>query len=266
MTRQSRQEKRQPSDTLRGPEASELFAAFVGFDLRLVRTIRDLVIHPVRVAKEALGGEKNTYLGQVRLFIFLLGIQTLLLSLMKTYDFVSVDAILQKDDMLQRYAQLVQANGYTLQQVNAALVGWFNLLITPINAINVIIFALFFKLMERRITILGHALLVITAYNAATLISVPLVILASHVFGSAMLANVMAIPVQIFYLGLFVWAFMRQGKVDGVVKIILLLLIFLLFVVLINGLVWSIMDRLLEHRFGMGPWHFIFQQARAAAP
>lgn len=263
----------QPPVSLRGPEASEILEAFLGFDVRLWHTVRDLIIHPVRIARDALDGKTGVYLGQVRLFIFLLGIQTILFTLMKTYDFVSVNVILQKDEMLQRYAQLLQTHGSTLQQVNDALVGWFNMLITPLNALSIIFYALFFKLLQKRITILGHALLFMTASNAATLVITPLVTLASHVFRDSIITNMLAIPIQFFYLGLFVWTFMHKSTLGGLLRLIFLLFIFLLFIVVSNILVWSIMDVLIEHRFGIGPWHFLFQQAlepaqaaRAAVP
>ncbi len=59
---------------IRGPEFRQVFDAFLGFDLRLLVTTRDLIIHLIHVARDTLNRGRDTYLGQVRLFIFIFGL------------------------------------------------------------------------------------------------------------------------------------------------------------------------------------------------
>ncbi len=258
--------KVQPApETLRGPEFNQLFDAFLGFDLRLLITIRDLILHPVRVARDAVNGNKDSYLGQVRLFFFLLGIQTIFMVLMQAYDNINVEAIIRGPEALADYADLLAAKGFTLAQANAALKGWFNLLITPVNLVFIIVFTLFFKMIAPKITLLGHALIYITANNAATLVGVPLAILAVKISGNSALSNLLMTPVQLFYLVLFIWVFMRKSVWGGIGKLILMLLAFVLAMALAGIIIWGVLDILATAKFGAGPMRFMFEQAFAAA-
>jgi hypothetical protein len=250
---------------LRGPEFGEILRAFIGFDVDVLVTIRDLILHPVRVARDALNSNKETYLGQVRLFIFLLGIQTLFFALLQVYDNVTVESLLVRGADMESYRAAMAAKGISFAQINEALKGWFNLLVTPINLTFIVIFSLFFKMISPKTTIFGHALLYITANNAATFINVPLVFGAILITGNTTFSNLLSTPIQFFYIGLFVWVFMRQTVIGGIIKLILSGLTLVLAITLSGIIIWGVMNVLIANKFGTAPLQFMIQNAMEKA-
>ncbi len=248
---------------LQGPQMHEVFDSFLGFDLRLLVTVRDLILHPVRVARDALNGEKSSYLGQVRLFVFFLGIQTILFTLMKTYDSMTIATVITDETTRANYTALLAKEGFTVKQVNTAIQGWFNFLITPLNIITVIIFSFFFKTIAPKITLLGHAILFITATNAATIIATPVIILFANFSSNAPLIQLLAVPVQLWFLGLFVWVFMRKSILGGIFKIMAMFGVWLLSSVIIGLVMWVIVDALVTKNFTTGPLRYTIQNHRS---
>ena len=248
-----------------GPAFADVLREFLGFDRRLLATVRDLIVHPVRVAREALSGEKDTYLGQVRLFVFLLGLQTVFMVLMQVYDNISVQFILKQPHILQSYQQLMEAKGVGLARIDEDMRNWFNLLITPVSLVHLIIFTVFFKLIAPKITLLGHMLIYMTSNNAATIVGVPLVVLATHLTGNPAISSFIMAPVLFFYIGLFVWTMMRRSVAGGLVKLILALLVYLLATIISALMIWLLLDHMVAAKYGTGPFQFLLQHAVEAA-
>ncbi len=251
----------QASD-VRGPEFRQVFDAFLGFDLRLLITIRDLIIHPIHVARDALNGSKDTYLGQVRLFIFIFGLTTIFLSLTKLYDAITVEAFLNNQkDLLAGYTAALAKNGHTLEQVNASIKTWTNLLISPINLVFTVVIAVFFKIIAPKITFLGHVLLFITANNASSIIGMPMTILAVKMGLPATAAALFPMVIQFFYLSVIVWVFMRQSVAGGIVKLFLLALAFVVATIIISLFMQLMIHFQAHYQFGISPMEFLIRTA-----
>ncbi len=253
-------ENKNHDETLRGPEIKQLFDTFIGFDVRLLATVRDLILHPVHVAKDALHDEKSSYLGQVRLFVFFLGIQTILFTLMKSYDTMTIATVITDDATRANYTALLAKEGFTIKEINTALQGWFNLFTTPLNIITVIIFSFFFKAIAPKITLLGHAILFITANNASTIIATPVIILLANFSSNPSLAQLLAAPIQLWFLGLFVWIFMSKSILGGIFKIIAMIGVWFLSSAIIGIMLWVVVDTLVSKKFTIGPMRYSIQQ------
>ncbi|MDQ7018228.1 MAG: hypothetical protein Q9M33_03590 [Robiginitomaculum sp.] len=253
------------SEDMRGPELRDAFRVFLGFDLRLLVTIRDLILHPIRVARDAVNGNKETYLGQVRLFVFLLGAQTVFFILMKTYDSMSVSSIIADADLLAQYTDVMTKRGINLDQINDEIRNWINLLITPLSLFFLLSFTVFFKILSPRTTFLGHLILLMTANNAATLIGVPVAVIAVNVTKNAVATNMLMIPFQMFYIGLFIWAFMRKTILGGITKIIVLIVLSVIISAIIGILMMVVINMVIARDFGVAPWFFLIQETLKAA-
>lgn len=251
---------------IRGPEFRQVFDAFLGFDLRLLVTIRDLLIHPIHVARDALNGGKDTYLGQVRLFIFIFGLTTLFLSMAKMYDAMTVQSLFNNDqDLLQGYNAILAENGKTLDQVNAAMKGWTNLLISPTNLIFTLVIALFFKVIASQITFLGHILLFIVANNASSILGMPLTVIAVKAGMPTTIAALLPMIIQFFYLSIIVWVFMRKTVAAGILKLFLMALAFIVATMII-ALFMQVMLHIMAHNeFGTSPAEYLIRSAVQAA-
>ncbi len=248
------------SADMRGPELRDAFRVFLGFDLRLLVTIRDLILHPLHVARDAVNGNKDTYLGQVRLFAFLLGAQTVFFVLLKTYDSMSVSSIITDTGVLAQYTDLIASRGFSLDQINEAIRNWLNLLITPLSLIFMLALTAFFKVISPRTTLLGHLILLMTANNAATLIGVPIAVIAVNVTNNAVAANMLLLPFQLFYIGLFIWAFMRKTVLGGIIKIIALIVFAAVISIIIGMLMMFVINMIIADKYGTAPWFFFIQE------
>jgi hypothetical protein len=247
---------------IRGPEFRQAFDAFLGFDLRLLVTIRDLVIHPIHVARDALNDSKGTYLGQVRLFIFIFGLTAIFLSLTKLYDAITIEGFFNnREDLISGYTALIAENGFEVEQVNAAIKGWTNLLISPINLVFTVIIALFFKIIAPKITYLGHVLLYIIANNASSIIGMPLTVLAVKIGLPMPAAAFFPMVIQFFYLSVFVWFFMRETVAGGILKLFLLALAFLVATLIISLFMQLIIHILAHNQFGASPFEYLIRTA-----
>ncbi len=262
----AQQEKQELNKTdiiaLRGPEFGEVFNTFLGFDIKLLVTIKDLIIHPVRVARDAVGGSKDTYLGQVRLFLFLFGLTTIFLAMAKLNDAMTVEALFGgREEILINYATEIAKKGATITEVNSAILGWTNLLITPLNLLFAVIFSLFFKMLAPKINYLGHLLLYITANNASTVIGMPITIMVANFGLPILLTSLFPLTIQFAYLAIYVWVFMRKTVTGGIAKLFMLALVFIVTTVLVGLFMQLILHFLAQAQFGASPLEFIMLEA-----
>ena len=252
--------------SLRGPEGRELLEAFVGFDVRLLRTIVALVLHPVRVARAALQGQKGAYIGQVRLFVFLFSLTTLFMVATKFNKVITVEASFKNHpDWLKGYMSLIAEHGASLADVNAATMTWVNWLNMPVNLIFLVSMALLFKAFAPKITFFGHMLLYITANNTGSIIGMPMSIALVWLGMPVLVSSVLPAAITLFYLGIFVWVFMRRSLVGGIGKLVLLVGGYGLSILLTALVIQVSLHQLAKAKFGQSPTGYMIEQAISKA-
>lgn len=248
-----------------GPRLGELVDAFLGFDIKVLRTLRDLVFNPARVARAVVSGEEG-YLGQVRLMIFLVSATTLLLVITNLYESMQVEALFAADPALTaKYAQALGASGHTIKDVNEAMRGWLNLLIAPVNLIYVGLYAALFKLLESRYTFFGHMLLSVVATNAATLASWAIVLAVMPFNPPQMLYIFVLSTTSLLYFLVIVWTFMTRTILGGVLKTLIVLVTLGVGTISTSIIMWVAVEQLATSRFGTGPITFMINQEIAEA-
>lgn len=246
-----------------GPDMGQVVEAFTGFNMKFLRTMRDLVLHPFLVADESLAGRRDAHMGQVRLFIFLLGAQTLLFGLTGFYDNASVERMLgNRPDVIASYAEHVQQSGHTLDEVNADIKDWFSFMISPVSALAIFFYALFFKLLDRRYTLFGHGILYVVVNNISTLLTLPLaLIVLMGSLGFNLYSGVMA-ALNLIYLCVFVWHYFRKSILNGVLKVIAMVVFFVMITMLISVTMWGGMNVVAEVKYGKGFFNHIYETVR----
>lgn len=236
-----------------GPDWRHFLEAVTGFEIRTFRTIRDLVVRPFAVADETLAGNRLEYLGQVRLFLFLIGVQTLLFGLTGFYGHINVEQLLGGNpDVIRGYSALLAQNGHSIAEVDNTIRDWFNFTITPLSAASIVCFALFFKLLDRRFTLFGHALLLVIINNVASLLTLPLAVIAMiGTFGFGIYSAVLFV-VNLGYLLAFVWHYFRRSTTNGILKMLATIPAYLLVMVLTGITMWVSMNAVAKQQFGTG--------------
>lgn len=242
-----------------GPRFNELFDAFLGFDLRVVRTARDLIVRPLRVGRQAVTGTESVYLGQVRLFIVLMSLSTLFLAVTKIADGLAVETLFAaRPELMNDYAAQLAERGFSIADVNDSFKDWFNLFLIPMNLLYIVVFAGLFRLMAPRYTFFGHAILYITAANASVFVGYPAAIAASLLFSiSPPLIGLLLSVFQLGFVIVFVWALMRRTILGGVFKTLAVLVVYVLTALLTSLGIWTVLEVLADLRFGEGPIHFL---------
>jgi len=243
-----------------GPNFRDMLEAFTGFEIKTLRTIRDLVIAPVKIGRQALSGNKEQYLGQVRLLVLLVGLQALLFSFTQFYDNVSTELLFGENQaLITAYAKQLAENGQTIDGVNRSMQEWVNLLSAPLNALMAFIIGAWFKLIDRRYTYFGHVLLFIVITNSVTLISIPLTILTNFGSTGLDLYILASLVILITVTSIFVWQFYRKSTWNGIWKIILTFIIMLIATAIMGILLQVILNTIIDQTHSLGPISFIFQ-------
>jgi hypothetical protein len=179
----------------------------------------------------------------------------------KLHEAVSVEQFLQNDpEIIAGYAAAIAPSGATVADVDAAIVEWFNLLLTPLSLVFVVIFATVFRLVEPRYTFFGHVLFYVVAANASSIVALPLVAGLSLADAPAGVVSAASALLQLFYVCLMVWAFMRRTVLGGVIKVALVLAVGMIGGMLFGMAMWLAVNALAAERFGAGPVGFAVER------
>jgi hypothetical protein len=250
-----------------GPGFRDVFEAITGLELRTFRTLRDLLLAPIKVGQKALEGDHEQYVGQLRLFVLLIGAMTLLFTVTQFYDNVQVQNLFGNNQvLLNSYSNILEDNGHSLREVNAQMREWVNFAFAPINAFAALLFGLLFKLFDRRYTYFGHVLLFITLSNAATIIGLPFSLFNLMGPVGVQIYTGVSQLVQLTLTSIFVWHFFRKSTWNGIWKIAVSALVSLLITTLVGLLLWLIINILADHNFGQGPFTFMIQNLDLLRP
>ncbi|MCF6292428.1 MAG: hypothetical protein L3J04_03430 [Robiginitomaculum sp.] len=243
-----------------GPNIKDMLEAFTGFEIKTLRTIRDLVIAPTKIGLQALSGDKEQYLGQVRLFVLLIGLQSLLFSFTQFFDNINAQILLgNSEELIAAYSNQLAQSGETIDDVNKVMQEWVNLLFAPLNALMAFIMGAWFKLIDRRYTYFGHVLLFIVIANSLSLISMPLIALTNLGGSGLQWYTLISSALLAIVTSIFVWRFYKKSVWNGVWKIFLTLIVGIITTAIIGMLMQIILNIVAAQTFGIGPMSFLFQ-------
>ncbi|HEX8320408.1 hypothetical protein [Longimicrobium sp.] len=152
--------------------ASELF----GVDKSALRTIRDLLLHPLKVAQSVRGDNEAGYVRPFRLFFLLAGAYILLLTTVQPHSFdMSSQAT---PDQLAAMAKAAAGNGISLEMMNERFGQRMNMLLPLITAVMLIPLAALLRRMDRSRPVGDHLLTMASIMNSMWITCILLIPLA----------------------------------------------------------------------------------------
>lgn len=182
----------------------EIFEAVFGVDFKIGKTVRDMLLHPVRVAAAELGAEDETYTPQIKLFIALFGLQLLLLSVFKVFDMVMLESVIVSDAGLQAISERLQGNGSSIAAANEVIRDWYNYSVWPAALMGSVVYIAALKAFRPSMRLSAHVKVYLLATNAGFLWMFPFLLLSVLPFADAgtvaMWGSIAAIPVFLGYL------------------------------------------------------------------
>jgi hypothetical protein len=140
--------------------ASELF----GVDKSALRTLRDLLLHPLKVAQSVRGDNDEGYVRPFRLFFLLAGAYILLLTTVQPHSFdLSSQAT---PDQLAKMAKVAAGNGISQEMMNARFGQRMNMLLPLVSAVMLIPLAALLRRMDRSRRVGDHILTMASIMNS----------------------------------------------------------------------------------------------------
>jgi hypothetical protein len=140
--------------------ASELF----GVDKSALRTIRDLLLHPLKVAQSVRGDNEEGYVRPFRLFFLLAGAYILLLTTVQPHSFDLASHATA--DQLAKMAKVAAGNGISQEMMNARFGQRMNMLLPLISAMMLIPLAALLRRMDRSRRLGDHVLTMASITNS----------------------------------------------------------------------------------------------------
>lgn len=196
----------------------------LGVDFKLPRTIRDLVIRPNRVADAAVAHDRNAYTAQVKLFLALFALYTVIMGWAGVSEAYTLGALLAGQPEALADAQLA-ASGSSLAEADAVLHEAWRWSMYPINALASLLYVCVIWLMRRRIGWYAALMLYLVANNAGSIVSLPFMA-AGALTGVALFAFAGLFTFVAFYAYAAVILYRRTA--DTIRELALEMLVFIL--------------------------------------
>jgi hypothetical protein len=148
-------------------------ADVIGLDERLVVTLRDLLMHPVRVVRAAMAGDRRTYLPPLKLFLALGGIYMLGLSIVQPFGFdaSALRAMGVREESAARIETRIRDAGMSIDLFNERFHARMNTVAPLVTALAVLPLVIFLKLMDRHRAWHEHLMFMLSASNGVWLVS-----------------------------------------------------------------------------------------------
>jgi hypothetical protein len=159
-------------------------AESLGWDGRFIRTLRDLLLHPVRVVTSYVRGERGRYVPPLRLFFGLAAIYIVALSLVQPnlYGAAMTDPARGSAKLQAR----IQASGLSIEQFTERVETRMNAIVPVVTALALLPVMVLLRLMQRQRSWHEHLLFLIGASNVAWLLGIlvlPIAFLSSLAHG-----------------------------------------------------------------------------------
>ncbi|HZG43926.1 MAG TPA: DUF3667 domain-containing protein [Longimicrobium sp.] len=168
--------------------ASELF----GVDKSALRTLRDLLLHPLKVADAVRSGNEAGYVRPFRLFFLLVSVYILLLTTVQPHAFSMADQVRPQD--MAKMVEAAARNGITADAMNAAYQQRTNMLLPLISALLLFPMAMLLRRMDRSHRLADHVLTMASITNSAfvtCIVLMPVAFLGKWAFvAAAQLASI----------------------------------------------------------------------------
>lgn len=152
--------------------ASELF----GVDKSALRTVRDLLLHPLKVAGAVRSGNEAGYVRPFRLFFLLASVYILLLTTIQPHSFDIADQVRPQD--MAKMVEVAAGNGISREMMNARFGQRMNMLLPLISAVLLIPLAALLRRMDRSRRLGDHVLTMASITNSMWITCILLIPLA----------------------------------------------------------------------------------------
>lgn len=182
----------------------EVSDAVLGVDNRILKTLRDLVLRPGRVADADMTPDNSPYMSQVRLFVAMFGLQTFLFSIFKFAEHQKL-SVLAAASGTTGAARAQLPAGVTLAQVDAVALDWYNYTTWPALIFGSLLYIGIFYAMRPSLSLRAHIAVYATASNVGSL-----------AFAAMLALGVLTGRIESFlligailYLAIFFWLLVR---------------------------------------------------------
>lgn len=173
----------------------------IGLDRRILSTLRDLLLHPVRIVSAYMRGDRRLYLPPLKLFLTLGGLYMLALSFVQPQRW-DIDS-LRRMGVRQQDAAVIQekirAEGLTIELFNERFQSRMNATAPVITALALLPMVLLLRLLDRRRPWAEHFMFMLGASNCVWLVSL-LIVPTAYI--SLALHQVLLILGMYIYLGI----------------------------------------------------------------
>jgi hypothetical protein len=182
----------------------------VGFDRRLFATLRDLLIHPVRISRATLSAERRRYLAPLKLFVALGGIYMVALSLVQPFRFdaPSLRRVGVREQDAVRIERKIQQRGIPQELFNERFESRMNTVAPVVTALALLPLVPLLRLFDRRRSWADHLMFILSASNGVWLYSLLLLPLAL----ASLAVHQIALAIALYtYLGIVFFAQYRAA-------------------------------------------------------
>jgi Protein of unknown function (DUF3667) len=178
-------------------------ADVLGFDRRLIATVRDLLMHPVRIVTACMSGDRRMYLPPLKLFLALAGLYMLGLSIVQPYDFDPAGMRTMGVDQAAaaRIDARIRKSGMNVDLFTDRFQARMNAVVPVVTALALLPMVVMLKLLNRSGAWSEHLMFLLVASNGIWLVSLLLLPIA---FANVRLHQIVALIVLYGYLG---WVF-----------------------------------------------------------
>jgi hypothetical protein len=159
----------------------------VGLDRRILQTLRDLVLHPVRIVSAYMSGQTGAYLPPLRVFFTLGGLYVLVCSFVEPLSLAAVsDNLMAPGGQLQpSFARLLQRYGLTQALVSERFESRMNAVMPGAIALSMLPLLPLLRAMDRRRSWYEHLMFLLGASGVAWaygLLAMPLALVSAPAF------------------------------------------------------------------------------------
>jgi hypothetical protein len=182
----------------------------IGFDRRLIATLKDLLIHPVRIVGAHMAGDRRRYLPPLKLFVALGGVYMVALSFVQPFQFdaPSLRRMGVRDQDAVRIEQKLQQRGIPVEVFNERFESRMNTVVPVLTALALLPLVPILRAFDSRRAWTEHFMFILSASNGVWLYSLLLLPLALASVRFHQL--IIAFPLYV-YLGVVFFAHYRAA-------------------------------------------------------
>ena len=236
----------------KGPQLDDMLDSLMGWNWKFLRTVKDGLLQPEKVAGAVLTQDHDTYASPLRLLVFLFSLYTGLMLLLMGSQLQSIEMFTPASrETLQ--AWLVE-QGQDLDTVNDVWAFWLTLLNWPVMVFSALPYALLFKAYAPTRTLYGAVLVYLTTINAMTFVQIVLMVGLALILGgeNAVALSLLLVLFYYFYVTARVLSAHYATTLAGtILKVFSFMLLTPVTLVITVALQFLAFDQVMEHRFDL---------------